>query len=423
MGGMRQSHLFTKTRKTAPKDEVAKNAELLIRGGFIHKEMAGVYSYLPLGLRVLRRIESIIREEMIAIGGQEVQLTALQDPAPWQKSGRWDDAIVDNWFKTEISEGTPLGLGHSHEEPLVRLLTEHLVSYRDFPKAIFQIQTKFRRELRSKSGILRGREFLMKDMYSFVRSNAELDEFHEKCAAAYTKIFARAGLAAKTFRTFASGGSFSKFSDEFQTLCEAGEDLIYLDRAKNIAVNKEVHTLEVLQELGLKEGDLEAVKAIEVGNIFKLGTRFSEPLGLTYADEKGGKKPVIMGCYGIGLGRLMGTVVEVLSDAKGIVWPQEIAPFDIHFVLLSGGNREIIAEGDRLYDLLRENGFEVLYDDRDLRAGEKFAGADLIGIPTRLVLSEKSLSGGGVELTRRAGGAAELVPESRIIDVLHKRYG
>lgn len=415
---MRQSELFTKTRRDAPKDEVAKNAQLLIRAGFVHKEMAGVYSYLPLGLRVLENITRIIRQEMNAIGGQEIMMTALQDPYPWKQTGRWNDDVVDNWFKTKLSEDSELGLGHSHEEPLVQIMREHASSYRDLPKAVYQIQTKFRRELRSKSGILRGREFLMKDMYVFVRTAEELDAFHEKAAAAYQRIFARAGLGEHTFRTFASGGSFSRFSDEFQTICEAGEDTIYLDRAAKLAVNKEVYTPEVIEELGLKKSKLEEVKAIEVGNIFKLGTRFSEPLSFTFKDEKGEEKPVIMGCYGIGLGRLMGTIVETLSDERGIVWPKEVAPFPVHLISIAGGNKDVVAEADRLYELLRENGIEALYDDRDLRAGEKFADAELIGIPTRLVVSEKTLAEGGVEVASRIGGGTAIIPDSQIIEHL-----
>lgn len=413
---MRQSELFTKTRKLGPKDEVAKNAQLLIRAGYIHKEMAGVYDYLPLGFRTLKNIEKIIREEMNAIGAQEVLMTTLQDPEIWKTTGRWSDDVVDNWFKTELSEGVSLGLAHSHEEPLTRLMKGQTSSYRDFPKAVFQIQSKFRREPRAKSGMLRGREFMMKDMYSFVRNEKELDNFHEKAVGAYMRIFERAGIGDRTFRTFASGGIFSKFSDEFQTLCETGEDTIYLDRSRKLAVNKEVYTDEVLAELKLKKGDLEEIKGIEVGNIFKLGVRYSEPLGLTFKDEKGDQRSVLMGCYGLGLGRLMGTIVEVLSDEKGIVWPKGVAPFPVHLVSIPGGNGDVIAEADRLYNLLVENGIEPLYDDRDVRAGEKFADSDLIGIPTRLVVSEKTVSAGGVEMITRTDGTTTFVPDNAIIE-------
>ncbi|OGG48705.1 prolyl-tRNA synthetase [Candidatus Kaiserbacteria bacterium RIFCSPHIGHO2_02_FULL_54_11b] len=412
---MRQSQLFTKTRKHAPKDEVAKNAQLLIRGGFIHKEMAGVYSYLPLGLRVFKRIEQIIREEMNAIGGQEMTLTALQSPAAWKKTGRWDDAAIDVWFKTELKGGGELGLGTTHEEPLTELMTEYVESYKDLPKYVYQFQTKFRNEMRAKSGIMRTREFVMKDLYSFSRSEEEFREFYEKCAAAYMKIFKRVGLGEQTFRTFASGGSFSKFSDEFQTLSDAGEDTIHLHRGKGIAVNKEVYTDEVLAELGIEKSELEEVKAIEVGNIFPLGTRFSDALGLKFKDEKGNEQSVVMGCYGIGPGRLMGTIVEVLSDEKGIVWPKEVAPFRVHLISISGGNADVVAEADRLYELLNENGVEALYDDRESRAGEKFADADLIGIPMRIVVSEKTMAEGGVELSGRHNGGTAIVSEDEVI--------
>ena len=415
---MRQSQLFTKTRKLAPKDEVAKNAQLLIRGGFIHKEMAGVYSYLPLGLRVFNNIVRIIREEMNAIGGQEIVLSGLQSPAVWKKTGRWSDDAIDVWFKTELKGGGELGLGTTHEEPLTALMTEYVSSYKDLPKYVYQFQTKFRNETRAKSGIMRTREFVMKDMYSFSTSEGEFREFYEQCAAAYIKIFKRVGIGEQTFRTFASGGSFSKFSDEFQTLSDAGEDTIHVHRGKGIAVNKEVYTDEVLAELGIKKDELEEVKAIEVGNIFPLGTRFSEALKLTYKDEKGEAKPVVMGSYGIGPGRLMGTIVEVLADEKGIVWPKEVAPFPAHLIAIGGGNADVAAEADRLYELLRENGIETLYDDRDLRAGEKFADADLIGIPARIVVSEKAMSEGGVEVSSRTNGGTAIVPDSEIVERL-----
>jgi len=413
---MRQSVLFTKTRKNAPKDEVAKNAQLLIRAGYIHKEMAGAYALLPLGLRVHNKIENIIRQEMNAIGGQEIILPALQSPEVWKKSGRWDDAVIDVWFKTFLKDGGELGLGTTHEEPITALMKEFIQSYKDLPRYPYQFQNKFRNELRAKSGILRTREFVMKDLYSFSRSEAEFRTFYEEIAAAYLRIFMRAGIGEKTYRTFASGGSFSKFSDEFQTVCEAGEDTIYVHEAKRIAVNKEVYTDEALSELGLKKEELREVSAIEVGNIFPLGTKYASALGLKYKDESGRVKPVIMGSYGIGPARLMGTIVEVLSDERGIVWPAEVSPFDIHLIAITGGNSDISLEADRIYELLREHGVDVLYDDRDVRAGEKFADADLIGIARRLVVSERSVSEGSVELAERKGSAGVLVPESSLIE-------
>lgn len=407
---MRQSRLFTKTRREAPKDEVSRNAELLIRAGFLHKEMAGVYTYLPLGLRVFNNIMNIIREEMNKIGGQEMFMTTLQSPEIWKKSGRWDDAAVDNWFKTTLKNGNELGIAHTHEEALTSLLTEYTSSYKDFPIYAYQFQNKFRNELRTKSGIMRTREFVMKDLYSFSRNEEEFRKFYEKCAEAYLKIFSRVGLEEITYRAFASGGSFSKFSDEFQTVSEAGEDIIYIHEKKRIAVNKEVCTDEVLKDLGFKKEELREAKSIEVGNIFPLGTRYSEAFGLMYKDKRGENKPVIMGSYGIGLGRLMGTVVEVLSDEKGIAWPESISPFAVHLIALTGQGNEIRKAADELYDELIRRNIQVFYDDRDDKsAGEKFQDADLIGIPLRAVVSKDTVKKKKVEIKKRAAKSAFLV--------------
>ncbi len=401
---LRQSQLFTKTRKEAPKDEVSKNAQLLIRAGYIHKEMAGVYALLPLGLRVFNNIVGVIRDEMNKIGGQELSMTALQDPTPWKATGRWDDAKVDVWFKTQLKAGGELGLGPTHEEPITSLMTEYLSSYRDLPFAVYQFQTKFRNELRAKSGIMRTREFVMKDMYSFSTSEEEFRKFYEIAASAYKNVFERVGLGDRTYRTFASGGSFSKFSDEFQTVSDAGEDIIYVHEEKKIAVNKEVYEDAILAELGLKKEELVEKKAIEVGNIFPLSTRFSDALNLKFKDESGESKSPIMGCYGIGPARVMGTVAEILSDEKGLAWPEEIAPFRVHLIELSNGNADVRADAQEVYTSLTNAGVEVLWDDRDARAGEKFADSDLIGIPWRVVVSEKTLASGKYECVERKTG-------------------
>ncbi|MES3031111.1 MAG: aminoacyl--tRNA ligase-related protein [Patescibacteria group bacterium] len=410
---MKQSLLFTKTRKDAPKDEVSKNAELLIRAGFIHKDMAGVYSLLPLGLKTMNRIVEVIRKEMNAIGGQEVELTALQSKEIWEKSGRWDDKTVDNWFKTKLKNDTELGLAFTHEEPLTKLMTEYLRSFRDFPVYVYQFQTKFRNETRAKSGIMRGREFLMKDLYSFSRDEKEHGEFYEKVKEAYLNIFSEVGLGEKTFTTFASGGSFSKYSHEFQTLTEAGEDMIYVHEAKKIAINKEVLNDEVLNDLGLKRDELVEKKAVEVGNIFSLGTRFSDAFDLKYVDEKGEKKSAVMGSYGIGPGRVMGTIAEVLSDEKGLVWPASVAPFDMHLIALG---ESATAKALEIYTDLSKKGVEVLFDDRDARAGEKFADSDLIGIPTRIVVSDKTLAEESVEIKDRKTGETSMKKISEFLN-------
>ncbi len=417
---MRQSELFTKTRREAPKDEVAKNAQLLIRAGYIHKEMAGVYSLMPLGLRVLERINAVIREEMNKIGGQEILMTTLQQKEVWEQTNRWDDSVVDNWFKTKLKDGGEVGLGFTHEEPLTSIMRSYISSYHDLPKLVYQIQWKFRNEERAKSGIIRGREFLMKDLYTFSSSEEEHAKLYEKVASAYERIFERLGLGKRTYRTFASGGVFSKYSHEFQCLCEVGEDTVYVSKKKRIAINKEVMTEEVLVDLGVAESELSEEKAIEVGNIFSLGTRFSKALGLRFKDKSGREKDVVMGSYGIGPTRLMGTLVEVFSDEKGLVWPTAVAPFAAHLVAITGGNGDVSLEADRLYELLSENGIETLYDDRDMRAGEKFADSDLLGIPKRLVVSEKTMAEGGVEVVSRADGSTTFVSENDLIGHLEQ---
>ncbi|HUO55984.1 MAG TPA: aminoacyl--tRNA ligase-related protein [Candidatus Paceibacterota bacterium] len=413
---MRQSHLFTKTRKTVPKDEVSKNAQLLIRAGFIHKEMAGVYAYLPLGLRVVENIKTIVREEMNAISGQEIIMTALQRKEIWERTGRWSDEVVDVWFKSSLKAGGEIGFGWSHEEPIGEMMKNYITSYKDLPISVYQFQTKLRNELRARSGIMRGREFVMKDMYSFAADEKKHLAYYESAKKAYMKVFERLGIGSDTFITFASGGAFTKFSHEFQTICETGEDAIYVNREKGIAVNEEVLTNETLDNLGVTRESLEKVNSAEVGNIFNFGQQKARDIGLVVRDAKGKESPVWMGSYGIGITRLLGVLVEKFSDAKGMMWNTSIAPYPVHIVSITGGNNDVVSEADRLYDLLKEHGIEALYDDRDERAGEKFADSDLIGIPLRFVISEKTISQGGVEAVRRHDGVSTFVPESSIIE-------
>ena len=415
---MKQTQLFTKTKKESPADEVSLNAELLIKAGFINKEMAGVYSYMPLGLRVIKKIENIIREEMEAIGGQEVTLTALQEKSTWEPTNQWADDQVDVWFKTKLKNDTELGLAVTHEAAITKMMTSFVQSYRDLPKYVYQFQTKFRNEVRAKSGIMRTREFVMKDLYSFSKDENEHNLFYEKSKEAYKNIFKRAGIGHLTYITFASGGMFSKFSHEFQTVTSTGEDTIYVDPNKGIAVNKEVYNDEVLESLGIKKEDLVENKAVEVGNIFTLSTRFSDALGLKYKTETGEEKSVFMGSYGIGPGRLMGTVVEVLSDDKGIIWPDSIAPFKVHLLML-GGDENVKTEAEKLYKELNSKGIEVLFDDRvDISAGEKFADSDLIGIPYRVVVSKRSLVDGGFEVKKRTETNGKIVSFDELINLL-----
>lgn len=393
---MRQSQLFSKTAKTTPKDEESVNAKLLMRAGFVQKEMAGVYSFLPLGRRVLRNIENIIREEMEAVRGEELLLPVLQAKKNWVQTGRWDD--LDVLFKfTSFYSKTEYALGPTHEEIVTPLAKRFISSYKDLPKYVFQIQTKFRDEKRAKSGLLRGREFLMKDLYSFHATEKDANEYYETMKKAYWKILERVGLAPFSYLTFALGGTFSKYSHEFQTLTKSGEDTIYICDDCKIAINEEI----IKEQSTCPEcrgKNLRKERATEVGNIFKLKTKYSRTFGLVYADEKGKQKEVIMGCYGMGLSRVMGAIVEVLHDKKGIIWPHGVSPFAVHLIALEG----VEMEAEKLYGNLRKQKTEVLYDDRQgILAGEKFADADLIGIPYRLVVSAKTLKQNGVELKKR----------------------
>lgn len=414
---MRLSRLFTKTTKTAPADETAKNAQLLIQAGFIHKEMAGVYAYLPLGKKVLHNISTIIREEMNGIGGNEVWMTVLQPKDIWEKTDRWDDKKVDNWFKTKLANGTELGVGLTHEEPITDMLKEYVSSYKDMPVYIYQIGAKFRNELRAKSGLMRGREFLMKDLYSFSRNQKEHDDFYETAAAAYLKVYERLGIGDITYRTYASGGIFSQFSDEFQTLSHVGEDTIYLHDGKKLAVNQEVYTDEILAQLGLSKAELVEKRAVEVGNIFSLGSKYSDALGTYYTDEQGNRQSMIMGCYGIGVSRLMGLLAEHFADDKGLVWPKNVAPAMVYLVRL-GSEEAATKQADELYQKLSDAGVEVLYDDRNMRAGEKFADADLLGIPYRVVVSDKTAAAGTYELKARVSDVAEQVDLNNLLKTL-----
>src|SRR3989344_1754149 len=396
---MKLSQLFTKTLKEVPADETAVNAQLLIRGGFVFKNSAGIYSYLPLGWRVLNKVANIIREEMNAIGGQEMLMPALVEKKYMEPTSRWNLDV--GYFAKGIEEKEAgFVLGWSHEEVLTAITAKYISSYKDLPFSAYQIQTKFRHEARAKSGLLRWREFMMKDLYSFHTDQKDLDKYYEKAKTAYLNIFERCGL--KAIYTLAAGGIFAdKFTHEFQVVADVGEDTIYVNENKNEAINKEVFDEKGLKHLGWKKEDLVEKKSIEVGNIFDQGTKYSEPLGLYFTDEKGNKKPVLMGAYGIGLGRVMATVVEVSSDDKGIIWPENIAPFRVHLISLAQDK-----EADQIYsDLMKMDpsaGGEVLYDDRQDKApGEKFADADLIGCPIRLVVSKKTLEKGSIELKHR----------------------
>jgi len=413
---MKQSQLFTRTSKNNPSDEVSKNAQLLIKAGFVFKEMAGVYTFLPLGLRVIENIKSIIREELNKVGGQELVMTALQKKEIWEPSGRWDDKVVDDWFKTKLKNGTELGLGFTHEEPLTNIMNNYISSYKDLPVYAYQFQTKFRNELRAKSGIMRGREFIMKDLYDFSLNKEEQEKFYEKMKDVYMNIFERVGLGDKTFKTISSGGSFSKYSYEFQTVTDAGEDIILVNKEKGISINKDDFNDELLNDFSIDKNEkFEEFKSAEVGDIYNLGDKFSRALNLTYKDQKGEDQYVWMGSYGIGVPRLMGVITEIFSDENGLVWPESVAPFKVHLISINEDDK-----AENLYNKLQNKGIEVLFDDRDKRPGEKFGDADLIGIPNRVVISSRSLENGGFEFKKRSEKESEILSEDELLKILSK---
>jgi len=408
---MRLSQNFTHTLREAPADEVSRNAQLLIRAGFVYKVMAGVYAYTPLGLRVVENIKQIVREEMNAIGGQELIMTNLQAKEPWEETTRWSDEVVDIWFKTKLQDGTDLGLAWSHEEAILAMMRQYVQSYKDLPIKVYQFQTKLRNELRAKAGIMRGREFVMKDMYSLHSSAEDLDAFYEQSIEAYKRCYDRFGIGDETFVTFASGGAFTKFSHEFQTICDAGEDILYVHRGKNIAVNEEVLD-EAVKELGISKDELEKVKSAEVGNIFNFGTEKCDQMNLHFTDKDGTEKPIYLGSYGIGITRVMGVIVEKFADDRGIVWPEQIAPAKVYLVQIGQESKET---ADALYDELMGKGIKVIYDDRDERPGAKFADSELMGIPYRITVSDRLLGDEKFELTPRTTGVAELLTREELL--------
>lgn len=416
---MKRSELFTKTTKTVPADETSRNAKLLIQAGFVHKEMAGVYAYLPLGLRVLEKIKQIVREEMNDIGGQELLMTNLQPRSVWETTGRWNDSLVDIWFKTELKNGDQIGLAWSHEEPIMHMLSDYVHSYKDLPVAVYQFQTKLRNELRAKSGIMRGREFLMKDMYSVHATKEDLEQFYSQVIAAYQRIYDRLGIGDQTYVTFAAGGAFTKFSHEFQTICPAGEDWLYLDRERNIAVNEEVLDTAVT-ELNLNRDNLEKVRSAEVGNIFNFGIDKAEQMGVNFTDKDNTQKPFYYGSYGIGITRVMGVIAELFSDERGLIWPANIAPYQVYLVNIGEGE-DVQTMARKIYNELLVRGVEVLWDDRDVRPGEKFADCDLMGIPIRVVVSDKTIAAGGVEYKKRANSEVNIISQTELLSLVESK--
>jgi len=415
---MRQSLLFTKTLKEISSDEISINASLLRRAGFIDRLTAGVYTYLPLGLIVLNKINNIIREEINQIGGQEVLMPGLTPKEPWEITGRWE--TEDALFKLKGVDDKEYALGATHEEVVVPLVQNYVSSYKDLPLYVYQIQTKFRNEKRAKAGILRGREFVMKDLYSFHTDEADLNKYYEIVKQTYIKIFERLDISKQTYLTFSLGGSFSKYSHEFQTISESGEDTIYICHKCNLAFNEEVFEGGEKKCFDCGSTDLEIKKAIETGNIFKLGTRYTLPFKFDYVDRAGKKQPVIMGCYGLGPTRSMGAIVETHYDDKGIIWPAAVAPFDVHLLILGKNNESIAKKAEELYNDLTQQGTTVLFDDREESAGIKLKDSDLIGLPIRLVISEKTLAADSVEMKYRNVDKFELIKLKEILKKLQK---
>ncbi len=405
---MLQSKLFSRTFRKAPKDETTINAQLLVRAGFVEKLMTGVYSYLPLGLRVLKKIENIVREEMNAIGGEEILMPVLHPKSIWQKTGGWDK--IDILFKLKSRTGKEFALGQSEEEVVTPLVMKRAQTYRDLPLAVYQIHWKFRDELRAKSGLLRGVEFYMKDMYSFHETQQDFERFYDIVKKSYFQILKRLGLEARA--TEAAGGAFTeKISYEFMVLTDAGEDdILYCGRC-DFCVNVQI----AKQKAGnacpkCKKGKLEKARASEVGNVFDLGQKYGKDFNLTFIGRNGKKQYPVIGCYGIGISRLMGVLVEKFHDEKGIVWPESVAPFKAHLLELGG------ASAKKIYNDLQKQGIEVLYDDRNVSAGEKLVDADLIGIPLRLVVSPKT--GSKIEVKKRNEEKTTLVGEEEIMKIL-----
>lgn len=416
---MRYSKLFSKTTKSVPHDADSANAKFLAQGGFIHQEAAGVYSYLPMGLKVLRNIEQIIREEMEAVDGQEISMSVLHPKENWVKTDRWDN--MDILFRLKGAGDKEYALGPTHEEIVTPLAQDFTFSYKDLPFSVFQIQTKFRNEVRAKSGVLRGREFAMKDLYSFHADQEDLDKYYDEVQDSYFKIFKRLGFDPKTtVLTYASGGAFSKYSHEFQILSEVGEDTVYVCEKCMVAVNKEIlDDQNTCPECDNK--DLKEMKGIEVGNIFKLGTKFSDSFKFKFTNQKGEMNPVIMGCYGIGPSRIMGSLVELFHDDNGIMWPKSVTPYQVHLLVL-GDDEKARKEADNLYDVFQKEGISVLYDDRDERAGAKFADSDLLGLPLRLVLSSRTMETRTAEWKERNKGEAENVDLNNVLKKVKEFY-
>jgi len=407
---MRQSKLFPKTLKIAPKDAVSASHKYLVQAGFVDMLQAGVYTYLPLAWRVIGKINAIVREEMNAQGGQELLMPALQPKSIWEETGRWSGSLSEVMYQFQDAGGKELGLAATHEEAVYDLMRKFINSYKDLPLAVYQIQNKFRAELRPKGGLMRGREFMMKDLYSFHLTAEDLNDYYQKMIEAYKRVYRRCGLKAKVVE--ASGGVFTdNFSHEFQVVAEAGEDKILYCEACDWAQNSEIAQLKAGGKCPKCSQAVREGKSIEVGNIFNFGEKYAKDMNGYVNNEKGDKLPVLMASYGIGISRLVAAIVEIHHDEWGMIWPEAVAPFKVHLISLKKNETT-----EEIYNQLTEAGIEVLFDDRDVSAGAKFADADLIGLPYRLVVSDKS--GDKIEIKKRDSDKTELSALTEIIKML-----
>lgn len=408
---MRQSKLFTKTQKQAPKDAVSASHKYLTQGGFVDMLMAGVYNYLPMSYRVISKISSIVREEMNSTGASEMLMPALQPKGIWDETGRWE-SLNEIMYQFKDRSNKDTGLGATHEEVIYDIVRRNINSYKDLPFAVYQIQNKFRNELRAKGGLMRGREFMMKDLYSFHLSQEDLDDYYNQMIEAYKRVYSRCGLDVKVVE--ASGGVFTKkYSHEFQVISDAGEDNIIYCPKCDFAQNTEISKLKEDDSCPKCASNLKIGKSIEAGNIFQFGDQYAKSMNGYATDKNGEKMPVLMASYGIGISRLVATIVEVYHDDNGIIWPKSVAPFTVHLISLNRND-----EADSIYEKLTKQGIDVLYDDRDISAGEKFADSDLIGIPYRLVISKKTDD--KIEVKLRSESKGELKSLKEVIDLLSK---
>jgi prolyl-tRNA synthetase len=409
---MRYSKLFGKTLRLAPKEAEAVSHKLLARGGFIDQLAAGVYTFLPLGWKVHKKIENIIREELEVLGAAEFSMPALQPKKLWAETGRWE-TIDPPLFRVKDRHDKEYGLGPTHEEVITDLARRFVKSYKDLPFSAYQIQDKFRNEMRATGGLLRTREFFMKDLYSFHSEKGDFEDFFKKVIVAYEKIFSRVGL--KTLVSQASSGTIGGDTTyEFQVPSSVGEDIVFFCEKCGFAMNK-----QLADEKGVKSScpeckrKLDKTNAIEAGQVFSLGTKYSKGMGANFVGKDGKEKPIIMGCYGIGIGRVMATIVEVFNDDNGIIWPEDVSPAAVHLISIGDGKR-VGKASEAIYERLLKKGIEVIFDDRSESPGVKLADADLIGIPQRYVVSEKTLGKEAVEVKKRAEKSPRLVKISQI---------